>query len=132
MYADYLPSLPFHHPFYTTAPLRPPPTPDKKSYFDIWSASKHNKISPNHAVWMENGKFSFTPASSFAFKLFGLKTVALAFEYGAFVGVVCGFGGGFMLARAYDSDELSRTEKVKKWFGSVVCFRFLIHWWLWC
>lgn len=45
-------------------------------------------------------------------RMFGLKTVVLSFEYGAFVGVLFGSIGGFLLARTYDSQDLSRTEKV--------------------
>jgi len=47
-------------------------------------------------------------------RLFGLKTVALAFEYGALLGVVTGGVGGSILARTYHSDELSRVEKAQK------------------
>ena len=47
-------------------------------------------------------------------KIFGLKTVAHAFEYGSFLGLVCGSVGGFLVAKTYYSDDLSRVEKTKK------------------
>jgi|AntAceMinimDraft_5_1070358.scaffolds.fasta_scaffold98116_1 hypothetical protein len=45
---------------------------------------------------------------------FGLRTVATAFEYGAFVGLVAGALGGFYLGSTYHAQDLSRTEKAKE------------------
>ncbi len=47
-------------------------------------------------------------------RLFGLKTVMLAFEYGAFTGVVVGCVGGFVLAKTYHSNDLTGVEKTNK------------------
>jgi len=46
-------------------------------------------------------------------RIFGLKTVALAFEYGALLGAVTGAAGGFLLAKTYHDSQLSRVQKAK-------------------
>lgn len=67
-------------------------------------------------------------------KIFGLKTVALAFEYGVVVGVAAGSVGGFLLGKAYFSDDLSMVQKSKKIgtlaiysLGGAVVFGGIVH-----
>jgi hypothetical protein len=53
-------------------------------------------------------------SSSASKRIFGLRTVATAFEYGAFVGLAAGALGGFYLGTAYHAQDLSRTEKARE------------------
>eukprot|EP00613_Pedinella_sp_CCMP2098_P069335 CAMPEP_0171906436 /NCGR_PEP_ID=MMETSP0993-20121228/6074_1 /TAXON_ID=483369 /ORGANISM="non described non described, Strain CCMP2098" /LENGTH=91 /DNA_ID=CAMNT_0012538303 /DNA_START=161 /DNA_END=436 /DNA_ORIENTATION=+ len=47
-------------------------------------------------------------------RLFGLKTVTTAFEYGSVFGLATGLVGGYLLTKTWYSQDMSRSEKASK------------------
>ena len=67
-------------------------------------------------------------------RLFGLRTVAFAFEYGAVFGALAGTVGGIMLANHYHDDSISPGQKMHKIsklaaysVGAIAIFAGTIH-----
>jgi hypothetical protein len=56
-------------------------------------------------------------------RLFGLRTVTLAFGYGAALGAVAGVIGGYIMGSTFQSDDLSSAQKMKRIFhvGLLAC-----------